>query len=48
MLQFQKLPNSLLSATQLLNVYEEIKYLAKANNLTPLTSRDHYLFQRET
>ena len=46
MLQFQKLPNSLLSATQLLN--EEIKHLAKANNLTPLTSRAHYLFQRET
>ena len=48
MLQLQKLSTSLLTATQLTNIYSEITSLAQINKLQPLTSKPQDLYQLET
>ena len=48
MLQLQKLSTSLLTATQLANIYSEIIALAQVNKLQPLTSKPQDLYQLET
>ena len=48
MLQLQKLSTSLLTATQLANIYSEITALAQVNKLQPLTTKPQDLYQLET
>ena len=48
MLQLQKLSTSLLTATQLNNIYSEVMALAKTNKLQPLISRPQDLYQLDT
>ena len=48
MLQLQKLSTSLLTATQLANIYSEITAFAQINKLQPLTSKPQDLYQLET
>jgi hypothetical protein len=48
MLQLQRLSTNTLTSFQLTNLYNEITYLAKANNLQTLTNKPQDLFQLDT